>query len=196
MAATKKAMARRKAQEKAAAAWKERKEQAAIRKEQAMDAAKRKAESKMQHRVTQAAKRQAKMDAAKQKAESRRQHQVTQKAKRQEYIDAISSDVRNDWMQIPLETKAHYGFKVRNSQVCFYYERKLCARPPDTLNMIARLLAAGVVESGADQVTVNHIPYHYPNKYVRKNHRHTSADPANQEHVNALADMLRRAEQI
>ena len=86
---------------------------------------------------------------------------------------------------------------MKNAQVCFYYGEKLRAKTPD-LNMIARLLAAGVVESGADQVTVNIIPYDYPSKYVRKNDRdrHKSADPANQDHVDTLADMLRRAERI
>ena len=118
------------------------------------------------------------------------------KAERQKAQDAITSALRNEWMKISLETKTMYGYRVKNADVCFYYGKKRAATPPHTLNMIARLLAAGVVESGADQVTVNHIPYHYPNKYVRKNDRHTSADPANQEHVNALADMLRRAEQI
>ena len=91
-----------------------------------------------------------------------------------------------------------YGYRVKNAQVCFYYGEKLRAKTPDTLNMIARLLAAGVVESGAEQVTVNHIAYDYPSKYVRKNlrDRHKSADPANQDHVDTLASMLRRAERI
>ena len=88
--------------------------------------------------------------------ESKRQHHLAQAAKWQAEIDGMSSAVRNDWMQIPLETKTKHGYKVRNAQVCFYYGEKLCAKTPDTLNMIARLLAAGVVESGADQVTVNH----------------------------------------
>ena len=70
-----------------------------------------------------------------------------------------------------------------------YYGEKLRAKTPDTLNMIARLLAAGVVESGADQVTVSHMPCEY-----RKKEHHKSADPANQAHVDTLADMLRRAD--
>ena len=114
-------------------------------------------------------KQEQKEQAIRRNAESKRQHHLAQAAKWQAEIDAMSSAVRNDWMQIPLETKAKYGYKVRNAQVCFYYGEKLCAKTPDTLNMIARLLAAGVVESGADQVTVNHIPYDYPSKYVRKN---------------------------
>ena len=76
-----------------------------------------------------------------------------------------------------------------------YYGEKLRAKTPDTLNMIARLLAAGVVESGADQVTVNHIEYDCPSKYVRK-YGGKSANPANQDHVDTLANMLRRAERI
>ena len=50
-----------------------------------------------------------------------------------------------------------YGYRVKNADVCFYYGKKPCTKTPDTLKMIARLLAAGVVESGADQVTVNAI---------------------------------------
>ena len=87
-----------------------------------------------------------------------------------------------------------YGYRVTNAQVCFYYGEKLRAKTPD-LNMIARLLAAGVVESGADQVTVNHIEYDCPSKYVRK-YGCKSADPANQDHVDTLEHMLRRAERI
>ena len=169
----------------AASARKVRKEQAAKQKEQARDAAKLNAKSRKQLLVTQAAKRQA----------ERAARNGSRTAKRQ---NAMSSAVRNDWMQIPLETKAKYGCKLRNAQVCFYYGVKLAARPPHTLNMIARLLAAGVVESSAEQVTVNLIAYDYPTKYVRKNlrERHKSADPANQDHVDTLASMLRRAERI
>ena len=141
-------------------------------------------------------KQEKKEQAIRRNAESKRQHHIAQAAKWQAEIDAASSAVRNDWMQIPLETKAKYGCKVKNAQVCFYYGRKRAATPPHTLNMIARLLAAGVVESGADQVTVNIIPYDYPSKYIRKNDRHKSADPANQVHVDTLADMLRRADRI
>ena len=144
-----------------------------------------------------AAKRQQEQkEQALRRKESKRQHHLAQAAKWQAEIDAMSSAVRNDWMQIPLETKAKYGCKVRNAQVCFYYGVKRAATPPHTLNMIARLLAAGVVESGADQVTVNHIPYNYPSKYVCKNDRHKSANPANQDNVDTLVDMLRRADRI
>ena len=143
-------------------------------------------------------KQEKKEQAIRRNAESKRQHHIAQAAKWQAEIDAVSSAVRNDWMQIPLETKAKYGCKVKNAQVCFYYGKKRAATPPHTLNMIARLLAAGVVESSAEQVTVNHIAYDYPTKYVRKNlrERHKSADPANQDHVDTLASMLRRAERI
>lgn len=90
-----------------------------------------------------------------------------------------------------------YGYRVKNADVCFYYGKKPCTKTPDTLKMIARaLLAAGMVESGADQVTVNHMPYENPSKYVRKKDRHKSADPDNQDHVDTLADMLRRADRI
>ena len=118
----------------------------AARQKQKEQAIRRNAESKRQHHLAQAAKRQAESDAI----------SSAQAAKRQAESDAISSAVRNDWMQIPLETKTKHGYKVRNAQVCFYYGVKRAATPPHTLNMIARLLAAGVVESGADQVTVNH----------------------------------------
>ena len=107
-------------------------------------------------KAARAARQKQKEQAIRRNAESKRQHHLAQAAKRQAESDAISSAVRNDWMQIPLETKTKHGYKVRNAQVCFYYGEKLCAKTPDTLNMIARLLAAGVVESGADQVTVNH----------------------------------------
>ena len=140
-------------------------------------------------------KQEKKEQAIRRNAESKRQHHIAQAAKWQAEIDAVSSAVRNDWMQIPLETKAKYGCKVKNAQVCFYYGKKRAATPPHTLNMIARLLAAGVVESGADQVTVNHIEYDWSTKNQRK-YKCKSADPANQDHVNTLADMLRRAERI
>ena len=107
-------------------------------------------------KAARAARQKQKEQAIRRNAESKRQHHIAQAAKWQAEIDAVSSAVRNDWMQIPLETKAKYGCKVKNAQVCFYYGKKRAATPPHTLNMIARLLAAGVVESGADQVTVNH----------------------------------------
>ena len=119
-----------------------------------------------------------------------------QKADAQKKQDAIASALRNEWMKYPLETKTMYGYRVRNADVCFYYGKKPCTKTPDTLKMIARaLLAAGVVESGADQVTVNHIEYDCPSKYVRK-YGCKSADPANQDHVDTLEHMLRRAERI
>ena len=82
-----------------------------------------------------------------------------------------------------------YGYRVKNADVCFYYGKKPCTKTPDTLKMIARaLLAAGVHESGADQVTVNGIE---ERKHVR-----TRKSGPNEEHVSALERMLDRARKM
>ena len=109
------------------------------------------------------------------------------KAERQKTQDAITSAItsalRKEWMEIALETKTMYGYRVKNADVCFYYGKKPCTKTPDTLKMIARaLLAAGVHESGADQVTVNGIE---ERKHVR-----TRKSGPNEEHVSALERML------
>ena len=142
MAATKKAMARRKEKEKAAAVMKP-------------------------WEVKKAEKR---------------------KAERQKTQDAITSALRKEWMEIALETKTMYGYRVKNADVCFYYGKKPCTNTPDTLERIARLFALGVVESGADQVTVNHIE---ERKHVR-----TRKSGPNEEHVSALERMLDRARKM
>ena len=80
-----------------------------------------------------------------------------QKADAQKKQDAITSALRNEWMEISLETKTMYGYIVKNADVCFYYGENPCTNTADTLEMIARLFALEVVESGADQVTVNHL---------------------------------------
>ena len=106
------------------------------------------------------------------------------KAERKKTQDAITSALRNEWMEIALETKTMYGYRVKNADVCFYYGKKPCTKTPDTLNMIARLLAAGIFESGADQVTIS-------NRY----HRAIATEGPNQKHVQALQKMLRRNQQ-
>ena len=151
MAATKKAMARRKEKEKAAAVMKP-------------------------WEVKKAEKR---------------------KAERQKTQDAITSALRNEWMEIALETKTMYGYRVKNADVCFYYGKKPCTKTPDTLKMIARtLLAAGVIESGADQVTVNGIDYaDTQHMYMRKHEagkRSSRRRGPNQEQVKTLEKILAR----
>jgi hypothetical protein len=105
------------------------------------------------------------------------------KAERQKAQDAITSALRNEWMKISLETKTMYGYRVKNADVCFYYGKKPCTNTPDTLEMIVRLFALLVVESGADQVTVNH---------KERKHRRTRKSGPNEEHVSALERMLER----
>jgi hypothetical protein len=62
--------------------------------------------------------------------------------------------------------------------------------------MIARLLAAGVVESGADQVTVNHLHYDdTQHMYMRKHEagkRSSRCRGPNQGQVKTLEKMLAR----
>ena len=92
-----------------------------------------------------------------------------------------------------------YGYRVKNADVCFYYGKKPCTKTPDTLNMIARLLAAGVVESGADQVTVNHFDYHDTQAvYERKQERKGSTRErgTDKEHVQTRENMLKRVGRI
>ena len=113
------------------------------------------------------------------------------KAERQKTQDAITSALRNEWMEIALETKTMYGYRVKNADVCFYYGKKPCTKTPDTLEMIARLFALGVVESGADQVTVNDPSRAAPRKHVR-----TRKSGPNEEHVNALERMLSRTRKM
>ena len=120
-----------------------------------------------------------------------------QKADAQKKQDAIASALRNEWMKYPLETKTMYGYRVRNADVCFYYGKKPCTKTPDTLKMIARtLLAAGVIESGADQVTVNGIDYaDTQHMYMRKHEagkRSSRRRGPNQEQVKTLEKILAR----
>ena len=120
-----------------------------------------------------------------------------QKADAQKKQDAIASALRNEWMKYPLETKTMYGYRVRNADVCFYYGKKPCTKTPDTLKMIARtLLAAGVIESGADQVTVNGIDYaDTQHMYMRKyeaGKRSSRRRGPNQEQVKTLEKILAR----
>jgi hypothetical protein len=120
-----------------------------------------------------------------------------QKADSQKKQDAIASALRNEWMKISLETKTMYGYRVRNADVCFYYGKKPCTKTPDTLKMIARaLLAAGVIESGADQVTVNGIDYaDTQHMYMRKHEagkRSSRRRGPNQEQVKTLEKILAR----
>ena len=119
------------------------------------------------------------------------------KADSQKAQDAITSALRNEWMEISLETKTMYGYRVKNADVCFYYGKKPCTKTPDTLKMIARaLLAAGVIESGADQVTVNGIDYaDTQHMYMRKHEagkRSSRRRGPNQEQVKTLEKILAR----
>ena len=84
--------------------------------------------------------------------------------------------------------KNNVWLQSEECDVCFYYGKKPCANTPDTLKMIARLFALGVVESGADQVTVNDRSRAAPRKHVR-----TRKSGPNEEHVSALERMLERA---
>ena len=48
-----------------------------------------------------------------------------------------------------------YGWSVNNAKVRFYYgTTRPCSRTKSELKVIARVLSAGVLESGADQVTL------------------------------------------
>jgi hypothetical protein len=108
-------------------------------------------------------------------------HNWKRTAKTQQRKDAISTAVQNEWMQIPLETKTKYGYKVKDANVCFYYGKKPCTKTPDTLNVIARMMAAGIFESGADQVTISN----------RKVRALDNKDPK-KEHVRAMQKKLKR----
>ena len=107
-----------------------------------------------------------------------------QKADAQKKQDAIASALRNEWMKISLETKTMYGYRVKNADVCFYYGKKPCTKTPDTLNVIARMMAAGIFESGADQVTISN----------RKVRALDNKDPK-KEHVQAMQKIVKRVSQ-
>ena len=101
-------------------------------------------------------------------------------------MDEISiGDKNNVWLQ---------------SEECrrlFLLWEKPCTKTPDTLKMIARtLLAAGVIESGADQVTVNGIDYaDTQHMYMRKyeaGKRSSRRRGPNQEQVKTLEKILAR----